>query len=180
MSHKNLIEQEVLHEIAMSIGASLDLNQMLRECLPVFVRGLGCCTAAILLKDADCDFFTPKMILPHAAMRNQDLHKAMAVAIEQTVAGIPLSVPLNMADSHYFYYAWPLPEPGFELEGENGEIMACAELGWEELKIAFLLDNEKAYQPRFTAFGWKTVSISEVLADSQKFMSMKDTYGKDA
>ena len=101
MSHKNLIEQEVLHEIARSIGASLDLNQMLRECLPVFVRGLGCCTAAILLKDADCDFFTPKMILPHAAMRNQDLHKAMAVAIEQTVAGIPLSVPLNMADSHY-------------------------------------------------------------------------------
>lgn len=76
--------------------------------------------------------------------------------------------------------AWPVPEPGFELEAENGEIMACAELGWEELKIAFLLDNEKAYQPRFTAFGWKTVSISEVLADSQKFMSMKDTYGKDA
>ena len=122
MSHKNLIEQEVLHEIAMSIGASLDLNQMLRECLPVFVRGLGCCTAAILLKDADCDFFTPKMILPHAAMRNQDLHKAMAVAIEQTVAGIPLSVPLNMADSHYFYYAWPLPEQGLLLLGRGSAL----------------------------------------------------------
>lgn len=30
MSHKNFIEQEVLHEIAMSIGASLELGKMLK------------------------------------------------------------------------------------------------------------------------------------------------------
>ena len=69
---------------------------------------------------------------------------------------------------------WPVPEAGYELAGDNGEILACAELGWEALKIAFLADQEIEYQPQFAAFGWKTVSISEVLADAQRFMFMKD------
>ena len=69
---------------------------------------------------------------------------------------------------------WPVPEAGYELEGDNGEIMACAELGWEALKIAFLTDQEIEYQPQFAAFGWKTALISEVLSDAQRFMSMKD------
>lgn len=122
MSHKNFIEQEVLHEIAMSIGASLELGKMLKECLPVFVRGLGCCTAAILLKDNDCDFFTPRVILPHAAMRNQILHRAMAQAIEQSISATPLSVPLDIKDSRYFYYAWPLQDLGLLLLGRGSEL----------------------------------------------------------
>ncbi len=69
---------------------------------------------------------------------------------------------------------WPLPEAGYELAGDNGEIVACAELGWEALKIAFLTDQEIEYQSQFAAFGWKTALISEVLADAQRFMSMKD------
>jgi DEAD/DEAH box helicase domain-containing protein len=69
---------------------------------------------------------------------------------------------------------WPVPEAGYELAGDNGEILACAELGWEALKIAFLVDPEIEYQPQFAAFGWKTALISEVLADAQRFMSMKD------
>ncbi len=122
MSHKNFIEQEVLHEIAMSIGASLELGKMLKECLPVFVRGLGCCTAVILLKDNDCDFFTPRVILPHAAMRNQILHRAMAQAIEQSISATPLSVPLDIKDSRYFYYAWPLQDLGLLLLGRGSEL----------------------------------------------------------
>ena len=69
---------------------------------------------------------------------------------------------------------WPVPEAGYELAGDNGEILACAELGWEALKIAFLADQEIEYQPQFAAFGWKTALISEVLSDAQRFMSMKD------
>lgn len=75
---------------------------------------------------------------------------------------------------------WPIPEAGFELVCENNEIIASAELGWEDLKIAFLTDEEIQYQGRFLNFAWKTVPISEVLADTQKFMSMKDTNGKEA
>jgi DEAD/DEAH box helicase domain-containing protein len=69
---------------------------------------------------------------------------------------------------------WPVPEAGYELAGDTGEILACAELGWEALKIAFLTDQEIEYQHQFAAFGWKAVSISEVLSDAQRFMSMKD------
>jgi len=69
---------------------------------------------------------------------------------------------------------WPVPEAGYELEGDNGEILACAELGWESLKIAFLTDREIEYQHQFEALGWKTALISEVLVDAQRFMSMKD------
>jgi DEAD/DEAH box helicase domain-containing protein len=69
---------------------------------------------------------------------------------------------------------WPVPEAGYELEGDNGEILACAELGWESLKIAFLTDQEIEYQNHFVAFGWKTFPISEILADTQLFMSIKD------
>ena len=67
---------------------------------------------------------------------------------------------------------WPLPEAGYELEGESGEIIASAELGWEELKIAFLTDEEIEYQNQFVDFGWKVIPISEILNDPEKYMSM--------
>lgn len=74
---------------------------------------------------------------------------------------------------------WPVPEAGYELVGENDEIIASAELGWEDLKIAFLTDDEVEYQSKFLNFSWNTIPLSEVLADTQKFMSMKDTFAKD-
>lgn len=36
MIRQGLIEQEVLHEIAMSIGESIEMENMLAECIPVF------------------------------------------------------------------------------------------------------------------------------------------------
>ena len=75
-------------------------------------------------------------------------------------------------------HEWPVPEAGYELEGENGEITACAELAWETIKIAFLTDDESKYQGTFMADGWKTVSISEVLNDPEKYLSMKNTSGE--
>lgn len=122
MNHQGLIEQEVLHEIAMSIGITLELNGMLRECLPIFVRGLGCCTAALLLHDDECGFFTPRAILPHAAMRNQGLHRAMAQAIELFMAGKPFPVPLSGGVEAHSYYAWPLKNYGILLLGRGNPL----------------------------------------------------------
>ncbi len=119
MANTSLIEQEVLHEIAMSIGVSLNMDEMLRECLPIFVRGLGCCTAAVLLKDDECGFFTPKCILPHAAMRNRYLHQAMAQAIDQHAPGQMFSIPLLEFKEQHIYYAWPLKERGILLLGRS-------------------------------------------------------------
>ncbi|MEE4356452.1 MAG: Zn-binding domain-containing protein, partial [Desulfococcaceae bacterium] len=76
---------------------------------------------------------------------------------------------------------WPVPEAGYELEGENNEIIACAELAWETVKIAFLTDVEThgsaslpAYKNIFEANGWKTYKISDVLNDPDKYMNLKN------
>lgn len=70
---------------------------------------------------------------------------------------------------------WPIPEAGYELEDAAGEIIASAELGWEELKIAFLTKTEIEYMSKFVDSGWKVIPISEILNDPEKYMSMKDS-----
>jgi len=52
-------------------------------------------------------------------------------------------------------HAWPVPEPGYELEGAGGEIVGSAELAWEELQLAFLTEEELVYEQGFTDAGWK-------------------------
>jgi DEAD/DEAH box helicase domain-containing protein len=66
----------------------------------------------------------------------------------------------------------PLPEPGFELCDEKGEIIATAELGWPDKKIAFLRDNEKDYEQIFGAKGWRTVALDAVIADPSLCLKM--------
>ncbi|MFZ4441061.1 MAG: hypothetical protein ACOYOS_21835, partial [Syntrophales bacterium] len=66
----------------------------------------------------------------------------------------------------------PLPEPGFELCDEKDEIIATAELGWSDKKIAFLRDDEKDYEQIFGARGWRTVSLDAVIADPSLCLKM--------
>jgi DEAD/DEAH box helicase domain-containing protein len=73
---------------------------------------------------------------------------------------------------------WTVPAAGYELEGAGGEIVAGAELGWEDLKIAFLTDEETEYQKKFMELGWKTAPISEVLDDPKNYLSTKDSQGE--
>ena len=72
---------------------------------------------------------------------------------------------------------WPLPEPGYELEGVNGEIIASAELAWEELKIAFLMDNEVEHQDQFMGLGWKVFPLAEIFDEPEKYMHLGDAQG---
>jgi DEAD/DEAH box helicase domain-containing protein len=48
-----------------------------------------------------------------------------------------------------------LPEPGFELTAEGGEIVATAELAWPDSRVAVLLDHEADYLNDFVAAGWR-------------------------
>ena len=48
MDNNKLYQQEVLHEIAMSIGVSLDMTEMLKACLPIFLRRLDCTMASVI------------------------------------------------------------------------------------------------------------------------------------
>jgi len=70
--------------------------------------------------------------------------------------------------------AWPVPEAGYELEGKDGEIIGSAELAWEELKLAFLIDEELEYEQHFTDVDWKTLPLQEILSDPDGYMHLKD------
>src|SRR5262249_37495780 len=48
-----------------------------------------------------------------------------------------------------------LPEPGFELTSELGEILATAELAWPDVRVAVLLDAEETFRTEFERRGWK-------------------------
>lgn len=120
MIRQGLIEQEVLHEIAMSIGESIELEKMLAECIPVFLRGLGCASAVVLLRDEQDDFYTPTYILPRAAVRNHYLHQAINRSLECLTNNDVLPTPLCYFESAgLFYYAWPIQDYGALLLGRS-------------------------------------------------------------
>jgi DEAD/DEAH box helicase domain-containing protein len=58
-----------------------------------------------------------------------------------------------------------LPEPGFELTSELGEILATAELAWPDLRVAVLLDAEETFRTEFERRGWKVFSAEQVTVD---------------
>lgn len=120
MIRQGLIEQEVLHEIAMSIGESIEMEKMLAECIPVFLRGLGCATAAVLLRDEQDEFYTPTYILPRAAVRNHHLHQAINRSVECLTGDEPLPVPLRYFESTgLYYYAWAIQDFGALILGRS-------------------------------------------------------------
>ncbi len=61
---------------------------------------------------------------------------------------------------------WPPPIAGYELEGENGEIIASAEFAWESLKIVFLTDEEMIYIDKFV--GWEVRSLVDIIKNPGK------------
>jgi DEAD/DEAH box helicase domain-containing protein len=67
---------------------------------------------------------------------------------------------------------WPLPEAGFELADSHGEIIASAELAWEELKIAFLRKDELDCQDTFELAGWRVYSLAAVLDNPAEYISL--------
>jgi DEAD/DEAH box helicase domain-containing protein len=52
----------------------------------------------------------------------------------------------------------PMPEPGFELEGSRGEVLAMAELAWPDQQLAVV---EPADAGAFTAAGWQCWSLED-------------------
>ena len=67
---------------------------------------------------------------------------------------------------------WPVPEAGYELAGEDGEIIASAELAWEDLKIAFLIDDELTCLNQFEKQKWQAYPMQEVLENQEKYISL--------
>ena len=64
----------------------------------------------------------------------------------------------------------PIPEPGYELEDEDGSALtAPAELAWPECQIALLLDESDPTS--FAAQGWSVYCLADVQANPDRFFS---------
>jgi DEAD/DEAH box helicase domain-containing protein len=59
---------------------------------------------------------------------------------------------------------WPVPEPGYELVDDQGEVVGSAELAWEGLKMAIMREDELDNASAFENLGWRVFPLSEVLA----------------
>lgn len=66
----------------------------------------------------------------------------------------------------------PVPEPGFELMAGTGEIVASAELAWEEMKVALLREDETGYRALFEGAGWTVFLLAEVLMNPDQLCVM--------
>ena len=60
-----------------------------------------------------------------------------------------------------------LPEAGFELTSQEGEIVATAELAWSACRVAVLLDHEAEGAPHFETSGWRVFHVGSVLGTLQ-------------
>ncbi|MDO9528357.1 MAG: DEAD/DEAH box helicase [Syntrophales bacterium] len=67
---------------------------------------------------------------------------------------------------------WPIPEVGYELVDNVGEIVATAELAWENKKIAFLQENELEYADAFEKAGWQVFSLTAVVDDPEAYIGL--------
>jgi len=113
------IEQEVLHEIAMSIGTSLDLQSMLKCAISVVLRRLGCTVASVLLQDAPGRPLQQVFTLPFRAKDNSELAAAVGRAIELISTDEDLPVPLSCTDAPPIHYGWCIGDMGLLILGRS-------------------------------------------------------------
>ena len=65
----------------------------------------------------------------------------------------------------------PVPEAGYELANENGEIVAEAELGWPDINLAFLQTEQIEFSEVFKQYGWRTFPLKDVIADPENYLN---------
>ena len=102
-SADDLLQRDVLYEIAMAIGGSLDASRMLTGCLPVFLRRLGGVSVAVFLTQG-----SDAPVLFHCLPRKADF----AEILGQLVGKGPGETAWHDAAGRA-HYVWPLPEFGF-------------------------------------------------------------------
>jgi DEAD/DEAH box helicase domain-containing protein len=65
-----------------------------------------------------------------------------------------------------------LPEAGFELTSEEGEIIATAELGWPVCRLAVLLEHEADGARCFETAGWRVFFADAVLSAPEALLDL--------
>jgi len=64
-----------------------------------------------------------------------------------------------------------LPEPGYELTGKHGEVVATAELAWPDRKLAVVLEPAEASSGVFCSRGWDVIKLADIQDSFQEVLN---------
>ncbi len=118
---------QISYEIAMSIGASLDLTQMLRESLRTFLKKLNCVAGSVLqlVEDGDGRYrFRQSYAIPRRPERNETYRAALGLIpdspdadqLRQFQARLPI---VAQAENGNYFHIFDLPDFGLLLLIKN-------------------------------------------------------------
>lgn len=65
----------------------------------------------------------------------------------------------------------PMPEPGFELASQSGEVIATAELAWPALRLGILLETQAESEQALINAGWKVHRFMLIRANPKEFLA---------
>lgn len=119
MNENLLVQVQIYYEISMSIGNSLDLEEMLRESLPVYLKKLGCPAGMILIKETETDvsYFRPLVSVPTSINNNSSCK-----AIMNTLSG-------KLSEKEMKAYLKGLPIRGEMKSGKHYHVMNLNNFG---------------------------------------------------
>jgi DEAD/DEAH box helicase domain-containing protein len=93
------------------------------------------------------------------------LERAIESVVLTDASLLPLLNDLQATGRH-------LPAAGFELTADDGEIVATAELAWEGLLIAVLMEHEWEGRAKFEERGWKVFRADSVLESNLELFAV--------
>lgn len=112
--------QLIFYEIAISIGNSLDLRKMLKECLATYLRKLNCSAGGIFMlnKDATNELYEPVITTPRSFYSGKTfqsiLEKLHGYGDDSEPSVLQNNLPLHgRVDDCIYYHLLELPEFGY-------------------------------------------------------------------
>lgn len=115
----SLLKERIYYEIAMSIGNSLDLDIMLRECLATYLRKLNCLAGAVLIRKETPEgisSFETAYTIPKRLNRNSSIRIAIEAIPgafdKETLVNYFHSLPQASLTEKHQTYVMELPGVG--------------------------------------------------------------------
>ncbi|TIH13072.1 PAS domain S-box protein [Marinifilum sp. JC120] len=111
------IQEQLLYEIAMSIGKSMDLEEMLVTALSTYLRNSCCMSARVVLQDKEALNFSKVFSIPLREKKHSFFdgfaEKIASCRTQEDLHNLKKSLPLHNPFEGIHYYLMDLPEAGF-------------------------------------------------------------------
>ncbi|WP_421903895.1 PAS domain S-box protein [Maridesulfovibrio sp.] len=117
------VQEQLLYEIAMSVGTNMDLEKMLSTALSTYLHRLCCMSARVFLQNKDSLSFDKSFSIP-IWEKKQPAFDDFVVKIsncktEDQINNLRESLPLHASFEGNHYYLMDLPEAGFLMIGRG-------------------------------------------------------------